>query len=151
MAVPWADMERRLEGRIVRLERLAATHADGLFEAAADERVWTWMHLNAGGDRAVFDRWMGDAIERSSAGTEVAWCVIELAGGRVIGSTRYLALRPEHRVLEIGWTWMHPTAWNTGANAEAKLLLLEHAFEQLGCMRVEFKTDARNEGARRAL
>ncbi len=151
MVAHWDDTGGRLEGRIVRLERLSAAHADALFEAAADERVWAWMQLNAGADRALFDRWISEALERTAAGSEVAWCVIARSGGRVVGSTRYLALRPEHRVLEIGWTWMHPAVWNTGANADAKLLLLEHAFERLGCMRVEFKTDARNERARQAL
>ena len=62
-----------------------------------------------------------------------------------------MTLRPEHRGLEIGYTWMSPATWNTGANVEAKLLLLRHAFETLGCMRVEFKTDAKNENSRRAL
>ena len=71
--------------------------------------------------------------------------------GEPLGSTRYLSLRPEHRGLEIGWTWLTRSAWSTGANVEAKLLLLEHAFERLGCMRVEFKTDAQNERSRRAL
>ncbi len=60
-------------------------------------------------------------------------------------------LRPEHRGLEIGWTWLSSSAWGTSANVEAKLLLLEHAFERLGCQRVEFKTDARNERSRAAL
>ena len=68
-----------------------------------------------------------------------------------MGSTRYLNLRPEHRGLEIGWTWISPSAWSTGANVEAKLLMLEHAFERLGCMRVEFQTNARNERSRNAL
>ena len=60
-------------------------------------------------------------------------------------------VRPEHDGLEIGWTWLHPSAWRTGANVEAKLLMLGHAFDELGCMRVEFKTDARNERSRAAL
>jgi RimJ/RimL family protein N-acetyltransferase len=71
--------------------------------------------------------------------------------GAPLGSTRYLALRPEHHGLEIGWTWLARGAWGTGANTETKLLLLEHAFGELGCIRVEFKTDARNERARAAL
>ena len=71
--------------------------------------------------------------------------------GEPVGSTRYLALRPEHRGLEIGWTWLAPSRWGTGANVEAKLLMLEHAFEALGCMRVEFKTDRRNERSRNAI
>ena len=73
------------------------------------------------------------------------------AAGAPIGSTRYLNVRPEHRGLEIGWTWLTPATWRSGANAEAKLLLLEHAFERLGCIRVEFKTDAKNDRSRRAL
>ena len=71
--------------------------------------------------------------------------------GRVVGSTRYLALRPEHRSLEIGWTWLMPEVWGTGLNVEAKLLMLEHAFESFGCLRVELKTDARNERSRGAM
>jgi RimJ/RimL family protein N-acetyltransferase len=69
----------------------------------------------------------------------------------VVGSSRYLNVRPHDRVVEIGWTWLNPAAWRTGANVEAKLLMLEHAFEGLGCVRVEFKTDARNERSRAAL
>ena len=69
----------------------------------------------------------------------------------MLGSTRYLALRPEHRSLEIGWTWLTPEAWGTGANIEAKLLMLGDAFERLGCLRVELKTDARNERSRGAM
>ena len=70
---------------------------------------------------------------------------------RIAGSTSYLSLAPEHLRLEIGNTWLHPSAWGTGANVEAKYLLLRHAFEVLGCRRVEFKTDALNERARGAL
>ena len=70
---------------------------------------------------------------------------------RVLGSTRFLALRPADRSIEIGWTWLTPEAWGTGANVEAKLLMLEHAFERLGCLRVELKTDARNERSRGAM
>jgi RimJ/RimL family protein N-acetyltransferase len=76
---------------------------------------------------------------------------VDVGTGEPIGSTRYLALRPEHKGLEIGWTWLAPAYWRTGANVEAKLLMLEHAFEDLGCLRVEFKTDARNEISRGAL
>ena len=68
-----------------------------------------------------------------------------------MGSTRFLALRPEHRSIEIGWTWLHPSAWSSGANVEAKFLQLRHAFEVWGCRRVELKTDALNERSRGAL
>ena len=73
------------------------------------------------------------------------------AEGSVVGSTRFLALRPEHGSVEIGWTWLNPSAWGSGANVEAKLLQLAHAFDTWGCRRVEFKTDARNDRSRAAL
>jgi RimJ/RimL family protein N-acetyltransferase len=109
------------------------------------------MPMNPTADTGSFHDWMTDALARSAEGVEAAFCVLEAGGGRPLGSTRYLALRPEHRSLEIGWTWLSPAVWGTGANAEAKLLLMEHAFERLGCMRVEFKTDALNERSRAAL
>jgi RimJ/RimL family protein N-acetyltransferase len=71
--------------------------------------------------------------------------------GEIVGSTRFLALRPEHRSVEIGWTWLHPSAWSTGANVEAKLLQMRHAFEIWDCRRVELKTDALNSRSRGAL
>jgi N-acetyltransferase len=71
--------------------------------------------------------------------------------GRAIGSSRYPSVRPADRALEVGWTWLAPSAWGTGANVEAKLPMLERAFEDLGCARVEFKTDARNKRSRAAI
>jgi RimJ/RimL family protein N-acetyltransferase len=68
-----------------------------------------------------------------------------------MGSTRYLAYEPEHKRVEIGWTWLAREAWGTGANSETKYLLMRHAFESCGLQRVEFKTHARNERARGAL
>ena len=109
------------------------------------------MPVDAGASDEAFAAWLDDALARSREGQEVAFAILSAPSARPLGSTRYLALRPEHRGLEIGWTWLAPDAWGTGANAEAKLLLLEHAFERLGCMRVEFKTDAKNERSRRAL
>jgi RimJ/RimL family protein N-acetyltransferase len=76
---------------------------------------------------------------------------LDTTTGEPIGSTRFLTLRPEHRGLEIGWTWLRRSRWQSGANIEAKLLQLTHAFETHGCMRAEFKTDAKNERSRRAM
>jgi RimJ/RimL family protein N-acetyltransferase len=150
MSARFADLAPRLTGSLVSLAPLAEGDADGLYEAASDPAVWRWMPVDGGASRESFDGWFGEALENAAAGTQAPFCVRD-GEGRAIGSTRYLALRPEHRGLEIGFTWMTPAAWNTGANAEAKLLLMGHAFERLGCMRVEFKTDARNERSRRAL
>jgi N-acetyltransferase len=149
--IMWKNLVSVLEGEIVRLEPLARRHEKELFEAALDERIWRWMPYDAGGSRERFQAWLEDALAASSAGTEAAFATVEAATGELVGSTRYLALRPEHRGLEIGWTWLAPAHWQTGANVEAKLLMLEHAFESLSCLRVEFKTDSRNERSRAAL
>ena len=140
-----------LEGEVVQLEPLAMRHEEGLFEAARDERIWAWMPQDAPGDRGEFRGWMEEALARSEAGLDVAFATLDAKTGEPIGSTRYLALRPEHRGLEIGWTWLTPSRWKTGANVEAKLLMLEHAFGPLGCMRVELKTDRRNGRSRGAM
>ena len=147
----WENLTDVLEGEFVRLEPLALRHEEGLFRAAGDDRIWRWMPYAANESREVFRRWIDDAVNRSEAGIEGAFATLDARTGEPIGSTRYLALRPEHRGLEIGWTWLAPSYWETGANVEAKLLMLEHAFERLGCMRVELKTDRRNERSRRAM
>ena len=144
-------MAQRLEGRIVVVEPLVAEHEAGLWRAASDPEVWRWLPWNGGESEEAFHDWMKEALGRTAEGIDCAFTVLDAESGDPVGSTRYLALRPEHRGLEIGWTWLGPAAWRTGANAEAKLLLLEHAFTDLGCMRVEFKTDALNTRARAAL
>jgi RimJ/RimL family protein N-acetyltransferase len=140
----WPGLVRRLEGRLVSLEPLARTHEAGLREAARDTAIWRWMPVRLTEDES-FDRWLDAALP------EPAFATVDNASGQPVGSTRFMALRPEHRSLEIGHTWLAPAAWGTGANVEAKLLMLEHAFERLDCVRVEFKTDERNERSRGAL
>jgi RimJ/RimL family protein N-acetyltransferase len=138
-----------LEGRIVRLEPLAREHEDALWEASRDPRTWQWLSIVQPQTREEWHAYVYGALRAREAGTELP--LVTQRDGAVVGSTRFLALRPEHRSVEIGWTWLHPSAWNTGANVEAKLLQLTHAFETWGCRRVELKTDAQNERSRRAL
>ena len=147
----WEGIAPRLEGAVVVVEPLAPVHEDGLWEAAFDPSVWRWMPVNAIESRETFAAWFAEAVERTAAGLDQAFAVLDAGTGAPLGSTRYLALRPEHRGLEIGWTWLSVDAWGTGANVEAKLLLMGHAFDDLGCIRVEFKTDALNERSRGAL
>jgi RimJ/RimL family protein N-acetyltransferase len=133
------------------VEPLGPEHEDDLWEAAQDPEVWRWLPWHAAADRESFHRWLAEALADRDAGEQVPFVVVDRRTGKAIGSTRFLTLRPEHRGLEIGWTWNASGAWGSGANAEAKLLLLRHAFETLGCMRVEFKTDALNARSRAAL
>lgn len=137
----------RLEGRIVVLEPLRAEHHDPLAAAAADAEVWRWMSVR-GHDAKEFRAWFDSAL---AAADELPFATLDAGTGAPVGSTRYLSLAPEHRRLEIGHTWLARSHWRSGANAEAKLLMLEYAFERLGCRRVEFKTDALNPDSRRAL
>src|SRR5712691_11843346 len=120
-----------LAGRIVSVEPLGEQHREGL-RAAAEAGPEIFRFLAWPGD---FDDWFDEAL----ASDDVAFAVC--VGGEPAGSTRYLNYAPEHRRVEIGWTWLRRSAWGTGANVEAKLLLLEHAFERCGLQRVEFKTD----------
>jgi RimJ/RimL family protein N-acetyltransferase len=139
-----------LRGSIVALEPLAPSHADALWVAAQSPEIWTWI-THVGDSREAFDKWFDDALSATADGREGVFATRDAGTGTPIGSTRFMAVRPADRVVEIGWTWLAPSAWGTGANVEAKLLMLGHAFETLDCQRVEFKTDARNERSRAAL
>jgi RimJ/RimL family protein N-acetyltransferase len=133
--------DRPLAGRIVSVEPLVEQHREGLRDAAeANLEIFRFMAWP--GD---FDRYFDEAL--ASSDVPFAVCV----GGEPAGSTRYLGYAPEHRRVEIGWTWLRRSAWGTGRNVEAKLLLLEHAFDRCGLQRVEFKTDARNQRTRGSL
>jgi RimJ/RimL family protein N-acetyltransferase len=144
------NLAPRLAGGIVVLEPLAEEHFEALFEAGRPAEIWSWWTVEMAGE-APFRRWFDAALQARSDGTRAHFATLDAATGEPIGSTSYLTLRPEHAGLEIGWTWLTPAAWRSGANAEAKLLMLRHAFEALGCWRVEFSTNERNERARRAL
>jgi N-acetyltransferase len=138
-----------LEGRLVRLEPLDVRHVEGLWEASRDPGTWRWLSVSQPSTRDELGMWVDAALANAAAGTEIP--LVTLYHERVVGSTRFLTLRPEHRSVEIGWTWLHPSVWGEGVNVEAKLLMLRHAFETWGCRRVELKTDALNERSRGAM
>lgn len=146
----WKDAPTQLAGRLVTLASLSDGHEEPLWEAAAaDPSVWDWMVIRGGDSRESFSRWF--ELVRADQAAERVLPFAVLVGGVAVGHTSFLNLRERDRSVEIGNTWLARAAWGTGANTEAKLLLLEHAFEQAGCHRVEFKTDAANERARAAL
>jgi RimJ/RimL family protein N-acetyltransferase len=140
----------RLEGSLAVLEPLERTHAEALWRAARAPEIWQWLaHLGASRER--FDRWFELSLAANSQGSEGGFAVRDRRDGEIAGSSRYMAVRPADRVVEIGWTWFNPRVWRSGLNLEVKLLMLTHAFDGLGCIRVEFKTDARNERSRNAI
>jgi N-acetyltransferase len=145
----------RLEGTLVTLEPLAEEHRDGPLEAAQPDEIWTWLAtLNR--TREYFDGWFDaslatNAVGEGSPGETGAFAVRRNADGRLVGSSRYLGVRRWDRVVEIGWTWFNPEVWGSGINVETKLLMFTRAFETLNCVRVELKTDARNERSRGAM
>ena len=145
-----APLVDTLPGRLVTLEPLAEGHRDGLWEAAQPEEIWTWLaHLNK--SREYFDGWFDASLASNAAEEEGVFAVRRASDGVLVGSSRYLYPRSFNRVVEIGWTWFNPSVWKTGVNVETKLLMLTRAFETLGCVRVELKTDARNERSRGAM
>jgi len=139
-----------LEGSRVRLVPLLLEHVQALAEVALDPALWQWT-LARPTDEDGLRAWAQTAIANRDAGVELPFVTLEASSGRPIGSSRYLNIVPEHRRLEIGWTWVAPAWQRTGANREAKLLMLSHAFETLACKRVEFKTDSLNEPSLAAL
>ena len=139
-----------LAGQHVRLEPLSLDHVESLAEVAFDELIWRWTR-----DRpttlAELRGYVERALDAALAGTEVPFAQLDLATGRVFGSTRFLSIAREERRLEIGYTWVGRAFWGRGHNADAKRILLAHAFDALGAHRVEFKTDALNTRSRAAL
>lgn len=147
--LPMENLTAELEGSLVVLEPLEQRHAEELWAAAQDPRTWEWLTNLA--DRELFDRWLALSLEAAAEGSEGIFVIRRRADEAVVGSSRYLNVRVLDRVVEIGWTWLNPAAWRSGVNVETKLLMLRHAFETLGCVRVELKTDARNERSRAAM
>jgi N-acetyltransferase len=150
-AVTWEGrLAVPLEGDLAALEPLEPAHAEGLWGAAQAPQIWQWL-AHVGSSRESFDRWFNLSLASHRAGAEGVFAIRDRRRNEIVGSTRFLAVRPADRALEIGWTWFNPAVWRTGLNVEVKLLLFAHAFDELGCVRVELKTDARNERSRAAM
>jgi N-acetyltransferase len=146
-----ADLRGRFEGRFVVVEPLAIEHEAGLRRAAAEGDLFRWMPLSLADSPGGTRTWIEQSLEAAASGRDVPFAVLHAASGEPVGSTRFLEIRLEHLRVEIGWTWLARRVWGKGHNVETKLLLLSHALEHVGCRRVEFKTDARNERSRGAL
>jgi RimJ/RimL family protein N-acetyltransferase len=140
-----------LEGRQVRLEPLARRHAEDLFEVGKEETIWPYMSRPPLKSVEDTRAWIDQAVEVAATNTQIPFAIIERATGKAIGSTRYMDIRRNDRGLEIGWTWVGTAFQRTAMNTECKYLLLRHAFEELGAVRVQLKTDLRNVRSQRAI
>jgi RimJ/RimL family protein N-acetyltransferase len=149
-----ADMEVKpvvLTGNHVRLEPMTENHASGLAQIGAGQTFWDFMVYGSINTVDDMRNWVLDLLSRAEKGTDLPFVAIHLASGRVAGATRYLNIMPHDRGLEIGGTWYGPEFQRTPVNTECKYLLLRHAFETLGCIRVQLKTDLRNERSQKAI
>lgn len=140
-----------LTGKFVRLEPLSEDHVPGLAAIGIDDSIWRYMPYGYMRNEGDIRGWVREIMDRSKGGADVPFAAIDLASGCVAGATRYMEIRPAHRGLEIGGTWYGEAYRRTRVNTECKYLLLEHAFERLGCIRVQLKTDLRNERSQRAI
>ena len=140
-----------LTGKHVRLEPMTEAHIPGLTEIGVGQNFWDFMLYGRIDSEEDMRGWVMDIISRGEKGTDLPFVVIHLASGRVAGATRYLNIMPNDRGLEIGGTWYGVDFQRTAVNTECKYLLLRHAFETLGAIRVQLKSDLRNERSQKAM
>jgi RimJ/RimL family protein N-acetyltransferase len=138
-----------LEGSHLRLEPLQRSHAGELL-AAAQDSDWAWLSLD-GREKGALDKYIDAALSAQERGVEYPFTVFSREDNRVLGSTRYMDVRPLHRGVEIGGTWYTSKVWGTVVNPECKFLLLEHAFEDWNAVRVQLKTDNKNVHSQNAI
>lgn len=132
-----------LIGKHIRLEPMRPTHASALLEAGRAAEIWEWMPSRPL-DAAGVEGWLKKAMQAESLGREYPFVVSLVPSARLVGSTRYLDVQEDDWTVEIGWTWYAPDTWGSIVNPEAKYLLMRHAFEDWGAIRVALKTDVRN-------
>jgi N-acetyltransferase len=140
-----------LVGKLVRLEPMTEAHIPALTEIGVGQSFWDFMLYGNITSMEDMRNWVLDILSRARMGTDLPFVVIHLASGRAAGATRYLNIVPKDRGLEVGGTWYGPEFQRTGVNTESKYLLLRHAFETLKCIRLQLKTDLRNERSQKAI
>lgn len=140
-----------LEGKDVRLEPPALKHADEIFAASQFPEIWEWWLSPPPQSREEIRAEIENCIASAARGERVWFVTIRREDNRAVGMTSFLNIQRHDRGLEIGGTWLTPSAWRTPINTECKYLLLQHAFEVLGCARVQLKTDERNTRSRKAI
>lgn len=140
-----------LTGKTVQLEPLSISHIHDLTIAGRDKSIWQFMLYGEPITNYGMEKWVEEILHRRDVDGEIPFAVIHIASGKAIGSTRFMEMRPENKGLEIGGTWYAVNFQHTGVNQECKFLLLQYAFEKMGCIRVQFKTDLRNIRSQKAI
>jgi len=140
-----------LKGRYVRLVPMTEEHIPALAEIGVGQDFWDFMVYGRMDTEADMREWVKDILSRAEKGTDLPFVAIHLETGRVAGATRYLNIMPNDKGLEVGGTWYGLDFQRTGVNRECKYLLLTHAFEKLGCIRVQIKTDSLNLRSQKAI
>jgi len=139
-----------LEGERVKLLPMESRHAEELAECGKADEIWDYLPKKAT-SLEVMAELIEQALKGKKLGQEFPFVVFDKQLGKLVGSTRYLAINAPNRNLEIGWTWYSPEVWRTRVNTECKYLLLKYGFEELRLLRVQLKTDTRNERSNNAI
>tara|TARA_Y100000310_G_C20347406_1_gene652645 strand:+ start:66 stop:668 length:603 start_codon:yes stop_codon:yes gene_type:complete len=139
-----------LESENITLTPLTMAHADALVNAAMDGELWKLWFTSVPNAETISD-YIATALEQRDKGLSLPFVVIDKASGEVIGSTRFCNADPINQRLEIGYTWYSKTYQKTSCNTECKLLMLNHAFETLDAIAVEFRTSWHNQASRTAI
>lgn len=150
-APSWGPVPIVLRGEHVELRPLTAADVPGLLEAASEPEIWKYLPIAPPKTLADMQAWFESAASEMQKGLSVAFATRDLRSGELVGSTRYTDVRKRDRGVEIGWTWLSSKARRTPINTECKYLLLRHAFDDLGALRVQLKTDNRNERSKAAI
>jgi len=140
-----------LYGDAVKLEPLDPSHAEDLLAASADPEIWRYLPIAQLTSMVEVTQWIDEAWKLAATGEQLPFAIVDPETGRAIGSTRYLDIHRSWRTLEIGWTWLAASAQRSAVNTECKFLLLKHAFQDLGALRVQFMTDGRDQRTQEAL
>ena len=140
-----------LRGEVVRLVPLSVDHLEDLSLAGQHDDIWVYLDEPTPQGAAPVAHMIKEALAEQARGERLPFAVIDQASGIAIGSISYIDIQPTHHGVEIGWAWLAPSYWRTGASRDAAYLLMRHAFDELGAIRVAFKTDSRNERSRRAI
>jgi RimJ/RimL family protein N-acetyltransferase len=140
-----------LYGDAVKLEPLDPSHAEDLLAASADPEIWRYLPIAQLTTMVEVAQWIDEAWKLAATGEQLPFAIVDPETGRAIGSTRYLDIHRSWRTLEIGWTWLAASAQRSAVNTECKFLLLKHAFQDLGALRVQFTTDGRDQRTQEAL